>query len=165
MREFLGLELGPGVQRQRRRRALLVELHLLGAVDRAGGGEDDPAVERVAEPADGIEVDLARELGVERARGVADERREPDHAVGPFDVRSQAVGVEHVAGDEVDLLQITLLVEQQVVNAHLVAGFEGAVGEPAADVAGAADHQYLGHQPAPLKTALTARSLPHLPGP
>jgi hypothetical protein len=60
-------------------------------------------------------------------------------------MRMEAVVIEHVARHERHLLEVAVLVQQQVVDAHVVAGRDRLVDEPAADVPGAADYEYAGH--------------------
>jgi len=60
-------------------------------------------------------------------------------------VRLERSDVQDVALDEVDVLEVLVLVEEDVVDAHVVAGVVDPVGQPAADVAGASDDQDVLH--------------------
>ena len=82
-----------------------------------------------------------RQLGIEGACPVADKRREPDHDVGAVQIAAPGARDPGVAENEVDGLQIDVLVEEQVVDHDVMAGLDCLVGQPSADIAGAANNE------------------------
>jgi hypothetical protein len=141
----LGFDLGLGVQGERVQRRVLCQEAVLRSVHRAGRHEDDPPVERLAKPSNRVDVDRSRELRVESAGPVTDHRRQPHDGIGPLDVRAQRIAVEDASVHEADLLEVVILVEENVEDAHVVTGLADPVGQPAADVASAAYDENVAH--------------------
>jgi hypothetical protein len=153
---FLDLDLLLGVEGDRRQRRLLVDGNLRvghAAVVGAGRGEHEVAdsgrARVVDETAGRLDVDLGGQLGILRAGGVADDRRQVHDRVDSLDRLPAQLVVADVADQDLgaalgEAIRDRLLsVQEAVEDAHLTAALKEFRRHFRADVTGASRYQSL----------------------